>query len=391
MTFSMPHHMAFPPVGNKPMQFEFQQKKLLKSQVLLEAGLLEKIEWKTILPVRREAVHFIITDKTVNVLYGKKLQEDMLRAGFSIQKLVLNPGEKAKSFKVYEQLSQKILQSISKDSFIIGLGGGVVNNMAGFLASTLYRGVGLIQIPTTLMAQADAAIDFKQAINSRVGKNHIGSYYPASTILVDPFLLQTLPIRHIRNGLAESIKHGITQDLESLNYFLEHGDDVLNKDFLYVVVTRNIQLKVQLLHEPHGSEHAEMIPQYGHAVGHALEQLSHYGLLHGEALAIGMCVMAEVALELGLCDDKTVKAHYHILESFSLPTSIPEKISLRRLLGTLRHDKHHIGIVQSILISHIGQVGKHGEDWVFPIELRTLKRAFIKNQKRVKSNIRPTA
>ena len=383
MIFLTEYNPGLPVFLDKPIEFGFRQEKVMESKVLLGAGLLHGIEWKDLIRVRREAVHFIITDKNVDVLYGKKLLEDLSRAGFCVQKLVINPGEKAKSFKIYEQISQKILRSgIAKDSFIIGFGGGVVNNIAGFLASTLYRGIGLIQIPTTLLAQADAAIDFKQAINSRIGKNHMGSYYPASTILVDPSLLKTLPIRHVRNGLAESIKHAITQDEKLFNYLFDYTDDVTDERFLHTVIARNIQLKIQLLNEPYRSEHAEMIPQYGHAVCHALEQISHYSLLHGEALAIGMCVMAEVAMELGLCDDNTVRDHYRILKKFNLPTSIPKKISLHVLLRVLRHDKHHVGVIQSTLVSRIGGVEKHGKDWAFSISLPVLRRAFIRNQRR---------
>lgn len=385
---SIADHKAPSVFSNKLLHFEFRQKKVMQSQVLLKMGLLKDIEWRTIFPEHKVAIHFVITDKNVDALYGKKLLVGLSQAGFSVQKFVINPGERAKSFKVYGELSQKILRSgITKDSFVLGFGGGVVNNIAGFLSSTLYRGIGLVQIPTTLMAQADAAVDFKQAINSRVGKNHIGSYYPAATILIDPSLLQTLSIRHIRNGLGEVIKHAITQDKKLFTYLLGHTQDVTDEDFLQVVVFRTIELKVRLLNRPHGSEYAEMIPQYGHAVGHALEQLSSYALLHGEALAIGMCVMSEVAMELGLCDNDTVKAHYRVLKDFNLPTGIPQKVFPDALLRMLRHDKHHIGMIQSAIVSRIGRVCKHGINCTFSIPAPVLRRAFTRNQKRGVSEV----
>jgi 3-dehydroquinate synthase len=270
---------------------------------------------------------------------------------------------------------------MDEGSVIVDVGGGVVNNMAGFLAATLYRGVELIHIPTTTMAQVDAAIDFKQAVNSKKGKNLTGAYHPASHVLIDPDTLATLPERHIRNGLAESLKHAITQDAEFFQWLLKNERPLTDLDFWETVIRRTIALKVPLLNgDPH-DEANEMLPQYGHSIGHAVEHVSGYAFLHGEAVAIGMCVSAEIARLIGVCDEATVEAHYQLCSRYGLPTQIPQSINVEDVLNTIRYDKHYLGsLPRMALVSSVGTVWKDQGVVSIPIDYPILARAIEANQ-----------
>ncbi len=328
-------------------------------------------------------MHFIITDRNVDALYGKKLQNFFRGNGFLIKKFVVPSGEKTKSLRFYKLLTEKILLSrFDKYSTIIGFGGGVINNLSGFLASTLYRGIQLIQIPTTLLAQLDAAIDFKQAINSDIGKNHLGSFYAASIIIIDPLFLTTLSERHIRSGMAESLKHAITQDKIFFRYLLSYNGKSKDRGFLEKVITHTIFLKTSLLNNKRNFEYAEMLPQYGHPIGHAIEYLSNYKLLHGEALAIGMCVTAEIAHLLEVCNNITVEQHYEIIRHFNLPVKLPKTISDRDIIQSIMRDKHFVKNVHSVLVASIGGIAKTKKSYSFEISTKILKRALVINRRK---------
>jgi len=199
-----------------------------------------------------------------------------------------------------------------------------------------------VHIPTSLLAQVDAAVDFKQAINFEHGKNLIGSYYPASKIIVDPLVLRTLDIRLIRDGLAESVKHAICQDTKFLSYICSNSEHLTDPDFLYQVVVKSIDLKLQVMSNDMDSDFDETLKQYGHAIGHAVEHLSDGSIFHGEAIAIGMCVSAEIALLMGLSDTDTLDMHYDTFTRLGLPTTVPKGYSLSDLWEKIRYDKHFL-------------------------------------------------
>jgi 3-dehydroquinate synthase len=262
----------------------------------------------------------------------------------------------------------KILANgISKNSCIISLGGGVVNNLCGFLASSLYRGITLVHITTSMMGMTDAAIDFKQAVNHHLGKNLLGSYYPATTIVIDPEVLETLSRRHILNGISEALKHALCQSREITEAIVGPLRQDLNKalrdpEYLEMVCRQCIDHKVPTLIHYKDSDFNEMVPQYGHAIAHAIEHLSfHAGgkvspLLHGEAVAIGMCVTVEVSKMLGYCGQKTVDEHYKYVQDAGLPVCIPEGLELDTIQEKLCYDKHYVKKPTMGLLSEIGHM-----------------------------------
>ncbi len=356
----------------------------LKSEIIFYPNILRNTDWLKNLP-EKNSPHFIISDKNVDSLYGKSLESLFRQEGYIVKKLIVPPGDKSKSFKIYKYLADTIISSgVNKNSYVIGFGGGVINNISGFLASTIYRGIGLIHIPTTLLAQADAAIDFKQAINSSFGKNHLGSYYAASKIFIDPSFLQTLPGRQIKNGLAEVIKHALTQDKKLLRFLSKNTKQISDLNFLYQIIYRTISLKVHLLNGDRDfkSADAEMIMQYGHPIAHALEHISRYRLLHGEALSIGMCIMAEISHLLGICDDSMRNLHYQIIRNYDLPTCVPKRIADKNIVNSVKYDKHFIQKVHSILIENPGIIAQNKKSYIFEIPTRILKEALILNRTR---------
>jgi 3-dehydroquinate synthase len=233
------------------------------------------------------------------------------------------------------------------------------------------------------MAQVDAAIDFKQAINSKKGKNLLGSYYPAIKIAMDPEVLATLEKRHVINGVAESIKHALVQDEKFLEYLNDNHERIMEIDFLDDVVRRTIELKVPLLIGDVANDYNEMVPQYAHCVGHAVEHLSGYDLLHGEAVAVGMCVTAEISKLLGICDDGVVRAHYDICDKYNLPTIVPDYITEEDICQAIRFDKHFLrGKPQMALPTKIGDVWSDKGIHAVPVDYEVIKRAVALNKKR---------
>ena len=371
---------------------KFSRSNNVETTVFHSRGGLFQNSWIASLQQRKNSRHFLVMDRNIEKLYGSKVLAFLKQNGLKVKEVVIAPGERSKSLSVYKRLINSIITlGVDRDSYILALGGGVVNNVVGFVASTLYRGIGLIQIPTTLLAQLDAAIDFKQAINSPYGKNQLGSYYSASTVVVDPDLLQTLSLRQLRSGLGEAIKHALIEDQQLFSYLEDYHGNLRDKEFLDDVIARTVQLKVLLLNKSNDEKDLEMLPQYGHAIGHALEHLSHYKLLHGEAIAIGMCVMSEIANVLGVSSAKVMEKHYQIMSKFKLPTIIPNYISDQSILVAIRHDKYFLRNLRSVLTSNVGSIANVAEDpakYVFNIESKVIETCLSRNRNKTLINQR---
>ncbi len=364
---------------------EFSRQKNMKTEISVECGLLQKLTDLILVPsASRTSQHILITDSIVDTLYGDHVLSLLRAQGLLVHKIVIKAGESYKNLFEYGRVADEIFsKKIDKRSFLFSLGGGVINNITGFLASTLYRGIGLIHIPTSTMAQVDAALDFKQAVNSSYGKNLLGSYYPARSILIDPEMLQTLDDRHIVNGISESIKHALAQDSLFFDSLLSYSGSVRDISFLDMVVKKSIELKVPLLNGDVHNDYNEMLPQYGHCIGHAIEHLSSYDLLHGEAIAIGMCISAEIAQLLHICDQTVVDKHYNIFEKFQLPTVVPKTMEIEDIISTIRYDKHYLqGNPEMALLQNIGIPWQENGVYGIPIDYDILKKGIEINKKR---------
>jgi 3-dehydroquinate synthase len=321
---------------------------------------------------------FVFTDETVNRLYGDSFLGCLERLGYQAHRIVTPDGESAKSMESYNRLVEEVLAlGIDERSVLISLGGGVVCNVCGFIASTLYRGIGLIHVPTTLMAQCDAAISHKQGINGMRGKNLVGSYYGPTQIVVDVDLLATLEPRRIADGMSEIIKHGLGEDQKLFDKLMSYTGDHRDPQFLEAVVERNIQLKCALTSNDPKELGPGMVLMYGHTAGHAVEWLSGYELSHGEAVAIGMMVAARVSRILGGCSDSLVNAHEQVLAKYGLPRHIPASISTPDILEAMRYGKRYLTEgFRMCLLADIGQLWSVDDDTVIPVSEPVLIQAL---------------
>jgi 3-dehydroquinate synthase len=349
---------------------------------LNELGFLKELD--------KNSKHLLVTDKNVEKLYLRPVLSAIEKEGLSVRVMVVPANETSKSFEYYSQLTQRSLDyGFDKHSIIFSLGGGVVNNLAGFLASTLYRGIGLIHFPTSLLAQVDAAIDFKQAINFEHGKNLIGSFYPASKVVIDPNVLQTLDKRLICDGMAEALKHSLCQDSIFLNYLISNSKNLMDPEFLFNVVNSSIEMKLKVMSNDVISDFDETLKQYGHAIGHSVEHLSKGEIFHGEAISIGMTVSSEIALLLGFTDQNTVEKHYKTFQEFNLPTQIPEDFAFADIWEIIKYDKHFLnGRAYMGLLRTIGVLASTDSgDFGHYISKEAIQKAITINRQRlVKKN-----
>jgi 3-dehydroquinate synthase len=239
---------------------------------------------------------------------------------------------------------------------VVALGGGVVGDLAGFVAATYMRGVPLVQVPTTLTAQVDAAIGGKTGVNLPAGKNLVGAFHQPRAVLADVSTLTTLPEREFRSGLAEVAKYGLTLDPEMLGVLEQRADAVLARDAgaLADVVARSVRAKAAVVGTDERDQGPRLVLNYGHTLGHALERLDHYaGRSHGEAVALGMVFAARLSERLGLAGPALAPRHQRLLAAFGLPTGGPLP-DVESILEAFRLDKKHQGSTRLVLLEDIG-------------------------------------
>jgi 3-dehydroquinate synthase len=271
--------------------------------------------------------------------------------------LSIPSGESRKSVSLLAALWNEFARrGVDRRTTIAAVGGGVVGDLVGFAAATYLRGVPLVQVPTTLLAQVDAAIGGKTAINLAAGKNLAGAFYQPREVRIDPAALRTLPARHYRTGLAEVVKYGVIRDAELFELLERKADRVLARDpkTMQEIIHRCVRIKLEVVRRDERESGLRMILNYGHTVGHALERASNFRLSHGEAVAIGMHAEARIARGLGLCGTKFVERQARLLERFGLPTRVPR---LGGILRAMAHDKKRLGrAIRFVLPRGVGRM-----------------------------------
>jgi len=294
----------------------------------------------TMLRAHAASRHVLIADARVHRMYGAPLVARLQKAGIDVAVCTVAPEETSKSADTYLRLVDTVLRSgIDKASHVLTLGGGVVNNVGGFVAATVFRGLPLIHLPSSLMAQLDAAVDVRQAINHGSGKNLIGAMYAPKAVVIDPSLLATLPLRHLRSGLAEAIKHALTQSRPFFRYLREHATQIRDEDFLRYVVRETIRRKLALMRHRR-ADGGDFLLQYGHCIGHAIETATCYRYSHGEAIAIGMTVSAQIAVNLGVSGPALVEEHRAIFRAYGLPSRLRRDADVDAIVALMLHDKY---------------------------------------------------
>jgi shikimate kinase/3-dehydroquinate synthase len=298
----------------------------------------------------------IVTDETVEKLHAGKVLASLRNSGFNPAILSLPVGEAYKNIDSINNLWLGFIENgLDRKSTIIALGGGVINDMTGFAASTFMRGVNWVAIPTTLLSMVDASLGGKTGFDLPKGKNLIGSFYPPKLVLADPQLLDTLPREELISGLVEVVKAGIISDPELFNLCSRGLDWV--KDNLEVIVKRGMAVKIQIIEEDPYERGIRSALNLGHTVGHAVELVSKYKLRHGEAVAIGIVVEAKLAERLKIAEQGLPETIAESLSALGLPTCIPTELPRDEILQAMRVDKKKSKrIVRFALPAKIGRV-----------------------------------
>jgi 3-dehydroquinate synthase len=301
----------------------------------------------------------IITDPTVKKLYGRKLKQSLASSGFKVVLLEVPEGEEQKSLETAGRLYHELTDSYAERTTpILALGGGVIGDLAGFVAATYLRGVPLVQIPTTLLAQGDSSIGGKVAVNHGLLKNKIGAFYHPRLTVCDISTLKTLSPRELSDGLAEIIKHGAILDREFFSYLEKNLDRIKSRDdrVLERVISHSAKIKVGVVEKDELDLGLRNILNYGHTVGHAIESVSELKVWHGEAVAIGMVVEARISNRLGILDKAEVLRIRNLIAQAGLPVTLPS-LKLSRLIQAMRHDKKvSLGKMRFALLKSIGEV-----------------------------------
>jgi 3-dehydroquinate synthase len=290
-------------------------------------------------PVRSPLL--VVSDSSVAPLYLAGIESRLREHGYTVVSHVIPAGEASKSLTAYEEIMTTAIKAgLDRSSAVLALGGGVVGDLAGFVAATYMRGIGFMQIPTTILAH-DSSVGGKVAVNHPLAKNMIGAFYQPSMVLYDLDTLSSLPPRQVSSGLAEVVKHGLLVDRDFAYWCREHAAELLalEPEALGYALERGCSIKADVIAVDEREQGLRAILNLGHTIGHAIEAVGGYGVfLHGEAIAIGMAGAALLAAKLGR-DQSIYEETVSMLSALSLPVTLPSHYSEDELMEAMMHDK----------------------------------------------------
>ena len=306
----------------------------------------------------------VVSNPVVFELYGKSAIASLTQAGYTVCHCILPAGEEHKTLASIEKIHNIAFDNqLERSSAMVALGGGVIGDMTGFAASSWLRGIAVVQVPTSLLAMVDASMGGKTGVNHPKGKNLIGAFHQPRMVLIDPQVLETLPVREFRAGVAEVIKYGVIWDLplfEALEA-AERLDDYahVSNALLQTMLIHSCQAKADVVSQDVRESGIRAILNYGHTVGHAVESLTGYSTInHGEAVAIGMVAAAKIAEVMEQSDWSAADTQRQqiLIEKTQLPTQLPNTISIEDILVALRSDKKvKAGKVRFVLPKQLGE------------------------------------
>ena len=309
----------------------------------------------------------VISDRNVAPKFARAAQQTLARAGFDPVLITLPAGETAKSLasvqRCYDQLAAHRLE---RKSFIVALGGGVIGDLAGFVAATYHRGMPLVHVPTTLLAQVDSSIGGKVAVDHPLGKNLVGAFYSPRAVICDPTVLKSLSRRERWSGVAEVVKAALVADerfVDSLERDLDViGNGLASEARMSEVVERAVRIKAAIVSEDERESGRRAILNFGHTLGHALEAVTGYGpLTHGEAIVIGMRVALEISAQLGHCSASDAARALALLSRFPAPPPLPRPPREAMIAAARRDKKARAGAVKFVVLTGIGKAEiEHG-------------------------------
>ena len=285
---------------------------------------------------------------------------ELCKENFPYEVVFIPDGETSKSLGEAEKLYTRAIEAgLDRKSVVIALGGGVVGDLAGFVAATFMRGISLIQIPTTLLAQVDSSVGGKTAVNHELGKNLIGAFHQPKAVFIDLNFLKTLPDREIKSGLGEVVKYGVISDAEFFSYLEDNAEKILNRDLktLAQVVKRSCEIKAEVVGADEKEAGLRRILNFGHTMAHAIEEQTHYKKYrHGEAVAIGMIAAAQISSELGKTSADNVARLERLIKKFGMVTDCAGLNADKLYDVTFRDKKTVGGVVNWVLMKNFGDV-----------------------------------
>jgi 3-dehydroquinate synthase len=295
----------------------------------------------------------VASDETVGTLYGERVLASLERAGFRSALFTVPAGEQSKTIQNAETICGKMIHAgFDRSSFVVALGGGMVGDLAGFVAAIYHRGIPCVQVPTTLLAQVDSSIGGKTAVNTAAGKNLIGAWHQPSLVISDIDTLATLPAREFRQGFAEIIKHAVIRDAEMFER-LQHFQSA----DLTALVCRNVEIKSAVVAaDEHETTGERALLNFGHTIGHAIERAGKYGdFLHGEAVSLGIVAACEISVRKAGLSEAERERVVATLEHFELPTRMPSDFQKDEILRAVNLDKKFArGEVRFVVVPKIG-------------------------------------
>ena len=349
--------------------------------ILIGAGLVHQLD-KILPEYCPAAAYALITDSHVGKLYGEDLVTRLSAIGYRTELLTFPGGESNKTRDTWASLSDRMLAAhLGRDCAVIALGGGVVNDLAGFVAATYLRGVPLVQVPTSLLAMIDSSIGGKTGVDVPAGKNLLGAFHQPRVVVADPDLLGSLSSVQLAAGLAEAVKHGAIADAEYFAFLEAEYAAIFAKHApaLERVVRRSVEIKAAVVAQDEREKGKRAILNFGHNVGHAIEATSRYEVLHGEAVAIGMVYEGRLAETLGIAAAGTSQRIRAVLERLHLPVERPDASHVDDLIAAMRADKKvRAGEIRLALPRAIGSAhGDDGHGWTVAVDEATIRQALV--------------
>ena len=324
--------------------------------IIIGKGLLsDPSGWQTYI---QSGKALVVTNEKVAPIYLASVQDSL--ADIELHSLVLEDGEQSKTIQNWSQIIDYLVgMKAGRDVCLLALGGGVIGDITGFAAASYMRGVPFVQLPTTLLAQVDASVGGKTAVNHDEGKNLIGAFHQPRAVVIDTDTLNTLPDREFRAGLAEVIKYGVIRDPEFFDWLETNSEALLQRDpsLLASMIERSVRNKAEVVAEDELETGSRALLNFGHSFGHALETLTGYSrLLHGEAVAIGMVVATRLSEDRGLCSAGTADRVKNLLIKFALPSTLPGGVTSDRILDAMKLDKKNLaGQTRLVLLEALGK------------------------------------
>lgn len=322
----------------------------------------------------------IISDSTVMHLYGRDLVSQFKRAKAHVVSISFPAGEKSKTHTEKQRIERQMFEKgCGRDSIVIALGGGVTGDLAGYVAATYMRGLPYIQVPTTLLAMVDSSIGGKTGVDTDYGKNLVGAFWQPKAVFADTDCLRTLPQAHIVNGLVEALKMFLTHDAKAFHSLMHQIGKAITNDsrVLTSVIRRAVAIKAGVVARDEKESNERMVLNLGHTVGHALEYMADYRMLHGVAVALGILVEAKAAELMGVLSEDAFSAIETLLQQLNISPKQLKNFDVQKMLKAMRLDKKvQVGTVRYVILEDIGRVHQVLKSFAHPIPDALIRKAY---------------